>query len=680
MPTNSGRGKVSIGVACLVSLVFVLSSTLPSGVGLLTEFNRVAPRSSDQPELQTHEGPPVHVASLLGSGALATAMGASGTKNWLNNCTPCALGGTAMTFDGGDGYLLLFGGYLLVNGGAHPIYSNATWKFSGGAWSQVHPVKAPSARALPGMTYDAADGYVVLVGGSGSGGNQLNDTWRYAAGNWTKIQTAGPTAGSVSLTYDSRDGYVLGTDTVQTVSAASTWKYSGGNWSRIPVVNQPVVYGAEMAFDTAASAVVLFGGFNRAGSVTSNSTWEYSGGAWTNVSANSTLAPLGRIYSGLTYDASIGAILVFGGQSVTHTTGQVELGDTWEFKGGNWSNVTSGSSPSRRAIPMLSYDPIAGYDVLFGGFFFGSHPGGSAKPVGDTWKFTVGHWSNLHLPLAPASRFAAAMAFDALTNVTVLFGGSSGSTTFGDTWEHSLGVWTKLAPGNSPTPRSGASMAFDPATGGLVLFGGLSATGTLLNDTWSFMAGNWTVLSTSSAPSAREFAAISYDSSDGYLVLFGGNTGVFAKDTWEFNGGSWTNVTASSRSSPAIRYGATLSDDPPAHGVTLFGGFSGSYLADTWTFKNGTWLLVAPLQTPSGRDFGALAFDPKLGVEILFGGYDGSFLADTWEYHHGQWTQLSTSVSPPPRELASIDFETPANSIFLFGGYSGLALAGGWSF
>jgi hypothetical protein len=49
--------------------------------------------------------------------------------------------------------------------------------------NKQHP--SPLPRAFPGTAYDAADGKVVLFGGSGDGGYARNDTWTWDGTDWT---------------------------------------------------------------------------------------------------------------------------------------------------------------------------------------------------------------------------------------------------------------------------------------------------------------------------------------------------------------------------------------------------------------------------------------------------------------------------------------------------------------
>jgi hypothetical protein len=65
------------------------------------------------------------------------------------------------------------------------------------------------------------------------------------------------------------------------------------------------------------------------------------------------------------------------------------------------------------------------------------------------------------------------MAYDTEREVTVLFGGTAGvSTFFDDTWEWDGTTWTQRFPANEPTKRHSHDMVYDSLRGVTILFGG----------------------------------------------------------------------------------------------------------------------------------------------------------------------------------------------------------------
>src|SRR5690349_2026869 len=104
----------------------------------------------------------------------------AGPQASLASVSPSARYGAGMVYDAKDGYVLLFGGY----DSQHDL--NDTWMFLGGNWTKLSPPLSPSARYAPAMAYDGGDGYVLLFGGSTPAAG-LNDTWKFTGGNWTQL-------------------------------------------------------------------------------------------------------------------------------------------------------------------------------------------------------------------------------------------------------------------------------------------------------------------------------------------------------------------------------------------------------------------------------------------------------------------------------------------------------------
>lgn len=367
---------------------------------------------------------------------------------------------------------------------------------------------------------------------------------------------------------------------------------------------------------------------------------------------------------GLSLTCTTGSLVVSASCVAPSASGPASPSDPSSLK---WESVMS---PEPRVGPVMAYDAVDRYVVLFGGF------NGSAY-LGDTWEFFHNEWVELTPAESPSPRDNATMAYDAAAGYLVLFGGYDGHV-LGDTWAFVGGAWTELSPSTSPSAREEATMSYDAVSGQLILFGGLSATGKALGDTWTFARGQWTQILPSTAPSARWGSTSTFDLGEGYLLLFGGYTGsTYLNDTWEFAGGQWTQLHPSN--SPPARFEAGLAYDN-ASGVNaslLFGGAicgSSSCRAygDTWSYANGSWNPIVPapgVQTPGHKylPYGAPAARQSFGMTynvanltvVLFGGMvDGDPLgnvgiqsfgpADTWTFtppsanFTGGWDQVQS--------------------------------------
>lgn len=613
---------------------------------------------------------------------------------------PISSWGALAVYDAADGYVLVYGG----TAGDH------TWTYTGGTWTELKITTYPASRTEASMTYDAVDHEVILFGGEyhppkGPGTpvgsvSYYSDTWAFHGGAWSNITNpldSPPGRYYAMMTYDAADGYVLlfGGDYAKQF-LGDTWTFKGGTWTNMTAANPSgkapsCRIDGGIAFDVATGYVVLFGGTVKAGgvclngarNVTSSETWAFSRGTWTNLSP--AVSPPARWAESLVYDASGGSILMFGGLGASDTS----LTDTWTFSDGNWTQLPLHLYPPGRFSASMAYDPSTGLVLMFGGL---SEPQRAAPILSDFWEFTAGSWLNLTLIPSPPPARNMSLAFDGKDGYVLLFGGQNQSGGYlNQTWRFVGGVWLLLTPPTSPSARSGASMVYDAAAGYVVLFGGTNGSARF-NDTWAYFKGNWIEVNTSLGPSppARYAAGIAYDPSTSEVILFGGNGTVGdLADTWEYQNisqnGSTVNGTWSPLSplaSPPAREGAEMAYLPPERAVVLFGGEgSAGFLGDSWQYSGGNWTELTPPIFPSPRMDAAFTYDTNDGFALLFGGLGASGpLNDTWAFLNGVWTNL-TPWSPAARGSAGMAYDSLDASVVLFGG-SGTAgvLGDTWRF
>ncbi|MCI4320439.1 MAG: hypothetical protein L3K23_10000 [Thermoplasmata archaeon] len=270
---------------------------------------------------------------------------------------PSARTQAAMAYDAKDGYILLYGGTSARPHG--PLLFNDTWKFQGGSWSRLYPAHNPGGRYDAVATYDAKDGYLLMLGGQGYSAVGL--AWAWNGTDWAQVASTGavpPSVGYVDfrIAYDAVDGYVVITQAANETCAGvtgnclRTWSFVGGTWTDLTKTTAlpPPVIGYSLAWDAGDQVVVLFGGYV-AGSLY-NQTWEFSAGAWSQTGVNP--APYPRYQAALTYDAGDGYLLMFGGFGPNTGSGPTYFGDTWSFAAGAWT----------QRIPSLA-ESLASVDV-----------------------------------------------------------------------------------------------------------------------------------------------------------------------------------------------------------------------------------------------------------------------------------------------------------------------------
>ena len=265
------------------------------------------------------------------------------------------------------------------------------------------------------------------------------------------------------------------------------------------------------------------------------------------------------------------------------------------------------------------------------------------------------------LHFGPTSRMDHAMAYDAVRQRVVLFGGADTGGSLGDTWVWDGTFWTQVAD-TGPLARSGHAMAYDSARRQVVLFGG----GPGLVDTWVWDGVAWTQVA-ETGPSARRDHAMVGDEARGRIVLFGGTDGEEQGDTWEWDGLAWTQRE---ESGPVARRGHGMAYDAANGRVVLFGGAAQAQVFDdTWEWNGRQWTQVAEFGAPGGLE-AAMSYDGR--GAMLFGGV-GSTAAgepsrdDTWEWDGRFWTEVQR-FGPPGRAGHAMVFDAMRHRLVLHGG------------
>jgi uncharacterized protein (TIGR03437 family) len=315
------------------------------------------------------------------------------------------------------------------------------------------------------------------------------------------------------------------------------------NWTRQIPQNFPSArVGMAMAYDSASSQAVLFGGIDTTPAVL-NDTWVWDGSNWT-LKTPQTMPPA-RLGHAMAYDSAHGQVVLFGGFT-GETQNEVLFNDTWVWDGSNWTKKSPQTSPSARIFHAMAYDAAHGQVVLFGGL-------GPSLDFSDTWVWDGANWTQKSPQTSPSPRDTFGMAYDSAHGQVVLFGGEDPNTlpqpTYSDTWAWDGANWTQESPETIPLPRYGPGMAYDSAHGEMVMFGGFTCGSDCntdnaahnLSDTWLWDGSNWAEQFPQTSPSARSATAMAYDSAHDQVVLFGGSVasgiGGYTGDTWTWFGG-----------------------------------------------------------------------------------------------------------------------------------------------
>ena len=318
------------------------------------------------------------------------------------------------------------------------------------------------------------------------------------------------------------------------------------------------------------------------------------------------LAPSGRVNAQLVYDDATNALLLFSGQDYT---GAVPLIDTWTWNGSTWTRLHPVHSPGPRTSAAIAYDPTTQQVVLFGGMSLANI--GGTPFLGDTWTWNGSDWTQQHPANSPSTRMLASLAYDAASGQLVLFGGkhTPGMVPgLNDTWIWTGSNWVQQHPATVPHTRAQASLAYDGATKNLVLYGGSDLS--QLNDTWVWTGSNWVQQHPKTVPALSAtlqgqtvsfaYPSMAYNPITGKLMLTligqGANDGTradyFTQADWTWDGRNWTEVTATG---PAVEAGQLFYD---THLQTIFE--LTSFLPRTsvkvenklWKWTGQTWAIV----------------------------------------------------------------------------------------
>lgn len=127
------------------------------------------------------------------------------------------------------------------------------------------------------------------------------------------------------------------------------------------------------------------------------------------------------------------------------------LTDTWEWDGTHWNRrVTDNVTPARRALAALTYDSVRNVALLFGGVRC------PARYLNDTWTWDGREWTRLPVDGPPAGKHVA-LAFDEQRGVAVLFIALDHTS---ETWEWDGSAWSRRASGGPPP--GACAMIYDP--------------------------------------------------------------------------------------------------------------------------------------------------------------------------------------------------------------------------
>ncbi len=251
----------------------------------------------------------------------------------------------------------------------HHINYSSTLQLQSGVWLPVFP-NTPGGRFHPGIANDKDRKRLVVFGDQQWFDTPSFDTWEYDGTLWElKSNTPSPNPGfsGFSLIYDSVRRRTVAIDLNPTPPIApGIWEWDGTTWSHTDFTNRPTPnQRTTAAFHAALGRIVQFGGVGEHDTHGRAETWLLDGLTWHKLDIP---GPPGRVDALSCYDNLRGRMVVFGGRPVTY--GGPAFGDTWEFDGAAWANVSNDGPPPNphplfdNAIQFMTYQESRGRTLL----------------------------------------------------------------------------------------------------------------------------------------------------------------------------------------------------------------------------------------------------------------------------------------------------------------------------
>ncbi|HEX5051749.1 MAG TPA: kelch repeat-containing protein [Planctomycetota bacterium] len=320
------------------------------------------------------------------------------------------------------------------------------------------------------------------------------------------------------------------------LAAGAICQAPGAHWTQLTTNTPPNTRENPGVSD--GSLFYVFGGIPAAGANRSNALHAYDPVAnnWNTLTADGAAgSPAARAQCAITWDFARGRLVVFGGSD---TTG-ARLGDTWEWDGTAWSNVTpAGTSPSARSFCAMAFDWVNGKVLLFGG------NDGVAPHLNDTWQWDGTTWTQLNPAHVPPVRQQHLMVARA-DHVDIVMAVGQNTVRLADTWTWNgfLNDWTLVTSATTaPASRVALDAGYDQVRQMVVITGGnnsgLNPTGQISE----FDGVDWvnrTPIPNPRPHNTRYFFA--FVAATGKSYTFGGQTP--GTGTWEYQTDSVATVT-----------------------------------------------------------------------------------------------------------------------------------------
>lgn len=318
-----------------------------------------------------------------GSAAPSSSATTQATPSPKAYATPPGRSFAAMAYDARTHELMMYGGFTELSQAG---VLNDTWAWDGKGWTPRNPRTVPTIQN-PSMTYDAANGELLMVGSEVTGQTGRNSVWSWTGGDWVQQfvwttpgcgkscppSTTLPFAAG-AVTYDSSRSRVLMLAGAPGGPGAETWTWDGAKWAKIATAHRPTLLSCCVTPDRSTGHLLALGYYGDWGGI--NRVWIFDGSDWT---LSSTSTPTGEAM--VIDDPSTGRPLLV---RSNETAGNASPG-TWSWNGSAWQRLDV-MTPAFRSGSSLGYDAADKQVILFGG------RDAYGNTVSDTWVWNGRAW------------------------------------------------------------------------------------------------------------------------------------------------------------------------------------------------------------------------------------------------------------------------------------------------
>lgn len=345
---------------------------------------------------------PVRGKTLLFGGAGPSALGdtwESDGERWeqidagerRHTLRPDARSFAGLATDELRGRAVLFGGHAWS--GLAPVWLGDTWEWDGWAWRVAAVAGAgPVPRSGHAMAGIGQQGLVALFGGYGGElgepGARLGDLWMWDGAEWHEVPLPAGAGGAPAARNWHGLAYAAGWHRLVLFGGWSgsalgdTWEWDGGQWREQTTDDESSAPEARdahaMAYDPLREQVIVFGG-RRSDVGALDDTWAWDGVSWSERTPEGP-SPEARASATLTWEASSGTLLLFGGADADGTI----YDDAWAWDGHAWRQRRGAGDPVLEPTARLGHTaaPLSGGT---GVLVFGGHAQQIDRRFADTW-------------------------------------------------------------------------------------------------------------------------------------------------------------------------------------------------------------------------------------------------------------------------------------------------------